>query len=165
MDRVAWMKGTNCKTYALMAGHRLNSTQHNPSWIPNSFSESPEILRIFWHPKLRHHVHKSPPLLLTLIQINSVKTPFPLLAERWHAPINAQVFQEVSFRQVFCPKTLYAPLFPHTCYMPRPSHSAWFDHWDNICNVKAIPLQAWTGPEGSRRLRHPDFNTIGTWRW
>jgi len=27
---------------------------------------------------------------------------------------------------------------------------------------KAIPLQAWTGPEGSRRLRVPDFKTIGT---
>jgi hypothetical protein len=27
---------------------------------------------------------------------------------------------------------------------------------------KAIPLQAWTGPEGSRRLRFPDFKTIGT---
>ena len=29
---------------------------------------------------------------------------------------------------------------------------------------KAIPLQAWTGPEGSRRLKLPDFKTIGTWR-
>jgi len=27
---------------------------------------------------------------------------------------------------------------------------------------KAIPLQTWTGPEGSRRLRFPDFKTIGT---
>jgi hypothetical protein len=27
---------------------------------------------------------------------------------------------------------------------------------------KTIPLQALTGPEGSRRLRLPDFNTIGT---
>jgi hypothetical protein len=27
---------------------------------------------------------------------------------------------------------------------------------------KAIPLQACTGPEGSRRLRLPDFKTIGT---
>jgi len=27
---------------------------------------------------------------------------------------------------------------------------------------KAVPLQAWTGPEGSRRLRLPDFKTIGT---
>jgi len=30
---------------------------------------------------------------------------------------------------------------------------------------KAIPLQPWTGPEGSRKLRHPDFKTNGTWRW
>jgi len=27
---------------------------------------------------------------------------------------------------------------------------------------KAIPLQAWTGLEGSRRLRLPDINTIST---
>jgi hypothetical protein len=27
---------------------------------------------------------------------------------------------------------------------------------------KAIPLQAWTGPEGSGSLRFPDFRTIGT---
>jgi hypothetical protein len=27
---------------------------------------------------------------------------------------------------------------------------------------KAIPLQALTGPDGSRRLRLPDFKTIGT---
>ena len=27
---------------------------------------------------------------------------------------------------------------------------------------KAIPLQAWRGPEGSRRLRLPDFKTVGT---
>jgi hypothetical protein len=30
---------------------------------------------------------------------------------------------------------------------------------------KAIPLQAWTGPEGSRRLSLPDFKTLGTLRW
>jgi len=30
------------------------------------------------------------------------------------------------------------------------------------CLYKAIPLQAWTGPKGSRRLRLPDFKTIGT---
>jgi hypothetical protein len=27
---------------------------------------------------------------------------------------------------------------------------------------KSIPLQAWIGPEDSRRLRLPDFKTIGT---
>jgi len=30
---------------------------------------------------------------------------------------------------------------------------------------KAILLQAWTGPKGSRRLRLLDFKTFGTWRW
>jgi len=28
--------------------------------------------------------------------------------------------------------------------------------------VKQIPLQAWTGPEGFRRLRLPDYKTVGT---
>jgi hypothetical protein len=32
-------------------------------------------------------------------------------------------------------------------------------------HVKAIPLQAWTGPGGSRSLRLSDFKKIGTWRW
>jgi hypothetical protein len=43
----------------------------------------------------------------------------------------------------------YPPLPPyqHTIYLLK----------------KAIPLQAWTDPEGSRRLKHPDFKTTGTW--
>jgi hypothetical protein len=34
----------------------------------------------------------------------------------------------------------------------------------SVIKVKgeAIPLQAWTGPEGFRRLRLPDFKTGGT---
>jgi hypothetical protein len=31
-----------------------------------------------------------------------------------------------------------------------------------ISGQKAIPLQVSTGPEGSRRVRVPDFYTIGT---
>ena len=30
---------------------------------------------------------------------------------------------------------------------------------------KPIAVQAWTGPEGCRRLRLPDFKTIGKWWW
>jgi hypothetical protein len=37
--------------------------------------------------------------------------------------------------------------------------------WPVYLKSKAILLQAWTGPEGSRRLRLPDFKTICTWRW
>jgi len=31
--------------------------------------------------------------------------------------------------------------------------------WDPIGEGEAVPLQAWTGPEGSRKLRLPDFVT------
>jgi len=38
------------------------------------------------------------------------------------------------------------------------------ENWNGYCNVKgkAIPLQAWTGPEDSRKVRLPDFKTFGT---
>jgi hypothetical protein len=38
----------------------------------------------------------------------------------------------------------------------------------HCCNIKqrkkdkAIPLQAWTSPEVSRRLKLPNFKTVGT---
>ena len=42
-------------------------------------------------------------------------------------------------------------------------------HYDKVAHPsavkgkgKAIPLQAWTGPEDSRKLRFPDFKTIDT---
>jgi hypothetical protein len=28
-----------------------------------------------------------------------------------------------------------------------------------VCKCKEVPLQAWSGPEGSRKLRLPDFMT------
>jgi len=40
-----------------------------------------------------------------------------------------------------------------------------FLYWAKRIKGRAIPLQAWTGPEGSRRMRLRDFKTIGTWRW
>jgi len=50
---------------------------------------------------------------------------------------------------------------------PSKKFSSHSDPVPEICEPlyyygKAIPLQAWTGPEGSRRLRLPDFKTIGT---
>ena len=34
-----------------------------------------------------------------------------------------------------------------------------------IMNVKAIPIQAWIGPEGRRRLKLPGYKKIGTRMW
>jgi hypothetical protein len=35
----------------------------------------------------------------------------------------------------------------------------------DLKTIKAIPLQPWAGPEGSRRLKLPDFKEIGTLKW
>ena len=59
----------------------------------------------------------------------------------------------------------------NTLFMSRPDNVP--VHKPGITNItltlllvtkkfKAIPLQGWTGPEGSRRFRLPDFKTIGT---
>jgi hypothetical protein len=43
-------------------------------------------------------------------------------------------------------------------YLKRTFHTAYKDKGKG----KSIPLQPWTGPEGSRRFRLPDFKTIST---
>ena len=35
----------------------------------------------------------------------------------------------------------------------------------SLCKGKTFPKQAWTGPEGSRKLRLPDYETIDAWWW
>ena len=50
-------------------------------------------------------------------------------------------------------------------WLPKCFTVNWFIVVKGKDKSKAIPLQAWTGPEGSRRLKLPDFKTVGTWRW
>jgi len=67
---------------------------------------------------------------------------------------------------VLIPATRYGTLFKHLLF--NFSVFLTWCHW-TWCRLgskgKAIPLQAWTTPEGSKRLRLPDFKTVGTWRW
>jgi len=50
--------------------------------------------------------------------------------------------------------------FPHCLQTSYKTFLAFLDIGKN--KGKAIPLQAWTGPYDSRRLRLPDFKKIGT---
>jgi hypothetical protein len=45
--------------------------------------------------------------------------------------------------------------------VPRYEYIDTVPSWVSFSKGKAIPLQAWRGPAGSRRLRLPDFKTIG----
>jgi hypothetical protein len=73
----------------------------------------------------------------------------------------------VSIFQVFHPK-----FYMHFSYLLRiwssgelfceDPNEALLNEVSLLCKGKEIPLQALTDPEGSRRLRLPDFKTIGT---
>ena len=49
-------------------------------------------------------------------------------------------------------------------YSVAMSSNVFIRGFQKICG-KAIPLQSWTGPEGSRRLRLTDFKTVYVWMW
>jgi hypothetical protein len=112
-------------------------------------SVSQEIPRILWNPKVHYRTHKCPPSIPTVEQIN------PFHASKSHfLKINLNIilsFISVSFRwSLFLRFPYQNPVYTslHACYMPRPSHSSWFYHLNNIENIPWLPLlyEAWWTP-------------------
>jgi len=96
--------------------------------------------------------------------------PHPSLPPWFHHQNN--ILREAQIMQLFVTQfswlpTSYARTSPSTssCRTPPGYVSPSVLKIQYQTHTKAIPLQAWTGPEGSRTLILSDFKTISAWRW
>ena len=107
------------------------SMQQSPSWEANLFSAS-QITRILWNPKVHYRIHKWPPPVPILSQINPVHAKPPHFLNIHLISFHLRLgLPSGLFPSGFPTKTMYTPL-PHTCYMLRPSHSSPIVHPNNI---------------------------------
>jgi hypothetical protein len=109
--------------------------QQSPSWKANSFSATQEIPRNLWNPEVHYRIYKSPPPVPILSQLHPVHAPLfhvlNILFDIILPPTPGSPKWSPSLRSPYQNPLRSCPL-PHTCHMPRPSHSSQFDHLDYI---------------------------------
>jgi len=128
--------------------------KQSPSWEANWFAASQEISRILWDPKVHYLIHKCPPPVPILSQLNPVHTPTShFLKIHLNIILPSMPWSpqwSLSLRFPHQNPVHPSPL-PHTRYMPRPSHSSRCYNMHNIgWGVQIITLLIiWFSPLSS----------------
>jgi hypothetical protein len=103
----------------------------SPTWETANRSAAEEFSKTLWKPHAHYLVHKSPPLVPILSQINPVHiSPYYLSKIHFNinVPTNVMIFLMVSFLLGFSPISSMHSYSPHSCYMPCLSHPPWLIH-------------------------------------
>ena len=98
--------------------------------------------------KLTSHIPKCPPPVPVLNQLDPVHTltsHFLKDPSLYYSPIYTLVLQMVSFPPASHQNPVHTSAIPHTCYMPRPSHSSRFDEEyrslsSSLCSFLHFPV-------------------------
>ena len=99
----------------------------------NRFSANQENPRILWNPEVHYRIHKCPPPVPILRQLDPVHTPHPT-SSRSIVILSSHLRMGLPsglFPSGFPTKFLYTS-FPHTRYMTRQSHYSRFYYSNNI---------------------------------
>jgi len=108
--------------------------QQSPSRQANRFSASQEIPRILWNPKVHYPIHKCPPSVPFLSQLDLVHTPtshflkihLNIILPSTPGPPKWSLSFRFPHRN-----PAYASPLPHTRHMPSPSYSSRYYHPNN----------------------------------
>jgi hypothetical protein len=129
-----WLPDPTDEKHYLFTYLLTYSMEQSPSWETNRFAASQEIPRILLNPKVHYSIHKCPPPVSILSQLNPVNTPHHtswrsiLILSPPSMPGSPQWSLPLRFPHQ---NPVHDSPLPHLSYMPRPSHSSRFYHPHN----------------------------------